>query len=219
MARSKRIALGAATVAFVPLVVACNAIIGLSDFDKGQCAGARCPDDGGFADVILDGGGQGDGSDVFAPDARGADPVSWAKWPMPYYGEGGLGQPLPSPPLVANGAVVTDTVTNLSWSTSVVAGDFTASQVEAACKTLGNGPWRAPKRIELVTLLDYSRGVPFVDSAKFTDLKNYTVWTTSEVRPFVGGPKQPYWVVSFGTGSVEPLSGDLSAKVLCVRAK
>jgi hypothetical protein len=211
-----RLVLGASIALLVPLALACNSLIGLSDFEKTQCAGARCADDGGpLPDQLVEAG-----ADVVtdAPaDAKGADPVSWAKWPMPNYGDSG---PIPSPPLVASGGLVTDTVTKLVWHATIVPGDFLESEAEAQCETLANGPWRAPKRIELVTLLDYSHPTPFVDRKAFTDLVNYQVWSTSEVRPFAAGnPSQAYWVVNFGSGAVEPLAGDLKAKVLCGRAQ
>lgn len=220
MARSElrrgRLALAASVALTLPLALACNSIIGLTDFEKTQCAGARCADDGGpLPDQFVEGG-----ADVVtdAPiEAKGADPVSWAKWPMPNYGDAG---PLPAPPLVASGGLVTDTVTKLVWHSTIIPGDFAASDVQGECEKLANGPWRAPKRIELVTLLDYSHGAPFVDGKAFPDLVNYQVWSTSEVRPFVAGdPTQPYWVVNFGSGAVEPLKGTFKAKVLCVRAK
>src|SRR5687767_168598 len=89
--RRGRIVLACALAA-LPLTIACNSIIGLTEFDKGECPGARCGDGGAFPDVLIDG---------FVPDvttdapldARGADPVSWAKWPMPHYDEGGTGLP------------------------------------------------------------------------------------------------------------------------------
>jgi hypothetical protein len=217
--RSRRYLLAGSLVLAFPAVVACNSIIGLTDFEKTQCPGARCSDEAGFIDVLAE--GSTDGGPDAPVDAKGADPVSWAKWPMPNYVDGGgAGQPLNSPPLQPGPEVVTDTVTKLVWRPKLASGDFSATQADAECQKLTNGPWRAPKRIELVTLLDYSRPtLPFVDSKAFPDLKNFKVWTTSPVRPLTSNPKQPYWVVNFETGAVEPLAGDLSAKVLCVRAK
>jgi hypothetical protein len=216
--RPGRVALGAALALLVPTALACNSIIGLTDFEKTQCPGARCADDGGpLPDQLVDGG-----PDVVTdapPDAKGADPVSWAKWPMPNYGEAGPGLPLPSKPLDAGAGIVTDSVTKLVWRSTLVPGDFAAAEVEGACVPLPNGPWRAPKRIELVTLLDYSRPT-FVDRTVFTDLKNFRVWSTSAVRPIRGAPDpQQTWVVNFETGAVEPLANGSVAKVLCVRAK
>lgn len=215
--RRVRLALGALVTAGLPLVVACNSLIGLSDFEKGECPGARCIDEGGLPDQVVEGGP--DVQEDVRIDAKGADPVSWAKWPMPNYLDAGVGLPIPSPALVASGGVVTDPTTKLVWRSTLVPGDPTATEAEAKCQALPDGPWRAPKRIELVSLLDYSRPT-FIDRTKFTDMKNFKVWTTSEVRPFVAGqPDQAYWVVDFATGSVEPLASGEAAKVLCVRAK
>jgi hypothetical protein len=213
----RRLVIAGAIALVVPSAVACNSIIGLTDFEKTQCAGARCTDDGGpLPDQLVEGGGPDVVTD--APvEARGADPVSWAKWRMPSYGDAG---PLPSPSLTAAGGIVTDNVTKLVWHAAIVPGDFKASEAEAECEKLPSGPWRAPKRIELVTLLDYSHPTPFIDATAFPDIANYRVWTTSEVRPFVAGsPSQPYWLVNFETGAVEPLAGNSKVKVLCVRAK
>ena len=229
LGRRKRLAIGAALVLALPAVVACNSIIGLNDFDKGQCPGARCTDDGSFPDQISMTDGGSDAPEDVQADARGADPVSWAKWPMPNYGEGGAGEPPHPQMLTLVGDTVTDGITKLAWHATIVPGDYSADQVVLACQSLAPGSWRAPKRIELVTLLDYGRPTqPFVDVLKFKDIKNYTVWTTSEVRPytppgkvFVPTPNQSYWVVNFSTGAVETLPTDPSttAKVLCVKAK
>lgn len=217
---ARRIALGTILALGLPALIACNSLIGLSDFEKGQCSGARCPDEGGLFDQFVEGGA--DVSQDAFPDVKGADPVSWAKWRMPNYGEGGAGQPPPSQPLNNDAGVglVSDPTTKLVWSSTLVPGDFVANQAASECQKLPNGPWRAPKRIELVSLLDYSRPKPFVDQARFPGLSIFKVWTTSEVRPFiVDKPDQAYWVVNFETGAVEPLPGNLQAKVLCVRAK
>jgi hypothetical protein len=73
-----------------------------------------------------------------------------------------------------------------------------------------------------VTLLDYAQAPSpfFVDSTKFTDVKNSVIWTTSPVRPVTAKPAdQSYWVVDFGSGVVKPLLGISDARVLCVAAK
>jgi hypothetical protein len=204
-------------VAVLPLAVACNSIIGLSDFTKGECAGGRCGDGGDLPDQLVDGG-----PDVrldAVADVKGADPVSWAKWPMPNYGEGGATDPPRPPKLVAAGDTVTDNVTGLVWH-AVPTGLVGADQADAECKRLFGPTWRAPKRIELVTLLDYAQPSLFVDSSKFPKVKNAQAWTTSPVRPLATGPAvQAYWTVNFGAGSVDALAGDLNAIVLCVAAR
>jgi hypothetical protein len=210
---------GAALALVLPFGVACNSLIGLSDFEKGQCAGARCPDEGGLVDQLVVDGGTDAPVDA-PPDVKGADPVSWAKWRMPNYGDSGPGLPPTAAPLVAAGGIVSDPTTGLVWRSSPLPNSQKANDAEAACrKVTVDGPWRAPKRIELVTLLDYSKSKPFVDTTAFTDLGLDTVVTTSEVRPFVPtDPARQYWVVDFGAGTVEPLPVGVAAKVLCVRA-
>ena len=217
--RRSRLAIGVTVALALPFGVACNSLIGLSDFEKGVCAGARCPDEGGFIDQFVEGGTTDAPKDA-PPDVLGADPVSWAKWRMPHYGEGGTEFPPTSLPLVASGGIVMDPTTALVWRSSPLPNSFKANEAEAACrKVTVDGPWRAPKRIELVTLLDYSKTKPFVDTTAFTDLGLDTVVTTSEVRPFkASDPARQYWVVDFGAGTVEPLPVSVAAKVLCVRA-
>jgi hypothetical protein len=216
----RRLVLAATLALAAPVTIACNSLIGLSDFEKGQCAGARCPDEGGLFDQLVNEGGTDAPRDT-GPDALGADPVSWAQWPMPNYNDGGAGEPPSAPPLAAggDGGLVIDTITNITWRSTLVPGTFKATAADPECRKIAvGGPWRAPKRIELVTLLDYSRSAPFVDTSRFLDLSLDTVWSTSEVRPFA--PDNPsYWVVNFGTGKVLPLTANTPARVLCVLAK
>ncbi|CAN5818982.1 hypothetical protein BH11MYX4_BH11MYX4_68110 [soil metagenome] len=230
MARSdrKRLAFVGLVALAVPTLLACNAIIGLSDFEKVECAGTRCGDGGGQPDVI----NQPDVVVSDAPiEARGANPVSWAAWPMPNYDGGAefLPHPIKYAPLGLDR--VKDTVTGLVWRTSTLpAVPYEAAKL--ACSTLdpATGPWRLPKRIELVTLLDFSRKPPaFLIGPEFTNVKNVTVWTSSEyrVRDLTDLTKKPsvvtdaFWTVDFKTGAVDALStaGDPVASVLCVGAK
>jgi hypothetical protein len=219
-ARPRRAVLTATLTLLVPTALACNSIIGLTDFEKTQCAGARCADDGGplpdqlvveaGADVVTD-----------APiDVRGADPVSWPKWPMPNY-DGGGAVPLPNQLnlMVLDGNRIQDNVTGLVWRRSVLPADATQDEAKAACAALDptTGPWRLPKRVELITLLDFGRSGILIDP-QFTGVKNVRVWTSSEGRPFSVSPVA-YWTVSFETGIVDVLPLELVAKVLCVRAK
>jgi Protein of unknown function (DUF1566) len=219
MARSerKRLAFGGLIAIAVPIFVACNGIIGLSDFEKVECGGRRCADSGtpvneGGADVVV--------SDAPA-EARGADPVSWAQWHMPNY-DGGA-EFLPNPlkfDVVAGDNLKNTPDTNLVWRRSTLSGQKTFDDAKRACADLpDSGPWRLPKRIELVTLLDFGRAPPLIDP-QFTGVRNVRVWTSSELRPFTGTPAA-YWTVDFGTGIVAtlPASPNDVADVLCVKGK
>ena len=214
MARSRRVAVlgGAALVASA--LVACNAIIGLNDFEKGQCAGLRC-DGGAEPDVYVP--PPDSGPDAQVDGGKGADPVSWARWRMPNYDGGADAALLPLSYSGPTNGEITDLVTGLVWREDVVTGDLTYDDAVAACAALG--AWRLPKRIELVTLLDFARPDPFRANEKFK-VKNVTVWSSSEVRPFTGGPDQKYWTVNFQTGAVSnDLPKSALAKALCVKAK
>jgi hypothetical protein len=222
MARSdrKRLAFAGVVAIAVPIFVACNGIIGLSDFEKVECGGRRCADgpitpaNEGGVDVVV-----GDA----AAEARGADPVSWAQWPMPNY-DGGA-EFLPNPlqyEIVAGDNLKSTPGTNLVWRRlPLPGGQRTLDEAKTACANLtDSGPWRLPKRIELVTLLDFGRvAPPFIDPG-FTGVRNIRVWTSSELRPFAGTPAA-YWTVDFGTGVVAtlPASPNDVADVLCVKGK
>lgn len=217
MARSRRLALAIAVAGalVVPALVACNSLIGLDAFDKTQCSGARC-DAGPLPDVAIPDAS----ADVKLDAPKGADPVSWARWPMPNY-DGGADAGLPNPlSYGVNGDQITDNVTKLVWRADLVTSDLTLDEAVAACAALSTPTetWRMPKRIELVTLLDFGRASAPLINQTFK-VKSADVWTSSEVRPFVGGPEQAYWTVSFRTGVVTPQAGNQPAKALCVKAK
>lgn len=204
-------------VSAVTTLLACNAIVGLDDFHKGQCPGADCGTTS--PDVVVP---SDDGGDA-KPPPPGSDPVSWARWPMPNYPvDGGFLPRLPSYAVegTAPNDYTKDLVTGLVWRRATLA-QATEDGARAACASLdpATGPWRLPKRIELVSLVDYSRSGILIDTTAFPGVKNVQVWTSSEVRPTTGAPNQPYWTVNFATGEVAPLAGDLVANVLCAKGK
>jgi len=229
MARSDRNRLWKLVVlaAVVPLVLACNALIGLSDFEKAECSGGgRCGDGG----AVTDGDKPPDARiDVDVPDAPGANPVSWAAWPMPNYDGGAEFLPHPIKYEELDKDRIKDTVTGLVWRRSTI-GTMGYAAAKVACGTLeASGLWRLPKRIELATLLDFGRR-PYLVGPEFGDggVKNGPVWTSSEfrVRDLTNiDPDRPsivtdsYWTVDFKTGAVDTLPGGDNASVLCVRAQ
>jgi hypothetical protein len=231
MARSDRSARRrlAALIAFglaVPAVAACNALIGLDDFEKVQCAGSQCNDAGADVDS-----GRVDGSsdariDVNDFDGGGTEPVTWAKWPMPNFdGEAGAIAPaIPNPHSYAisgDGRSVEDKVTNLTWEQAGDAGAGastlkTYDEAVAYCAALEPEKWRVPKRIELVTLLDFSRGAKRFDVAFGGEGGNY--WSASEKRPF-SATNPEHWIVDFDKGFVTGRAKADRAFVRCVRSQ
>ncbi len=208
----------AGVVAVPAAMIACNDIIGLSDYQRVECTGLVC-DGGGLPDTSTidatdgtDGGGRG--------DASGTQPVRWAAWPMPNYVP-----PDASPDSVDNplsysattGGFVDD-VTGLVWAhpmPSEAGSPMPFEQAKALCDRLPNGPWRLPSRIELVTLLDLSKQGTAKIAATFEGTLPVAHWTSSEVRPFE--PERQYWVVDFGSGGLAKLHAGTSAAVRCVK--
>ncbi len=221
MARSRRKLLWTlACSVTVPLVFACNGIVGISDYTRGECSGGGICGDGGLPDTVV-----GDGSsDAPQPkvDASGTQPVSWAQWPMPNYD---AGTPTDNAPMgydaVANG--LQDKITKLVWRHPMPAGSDRASYAKA--RDLCSGEWRLPSRIELVTLLDLGQPTGAkIDPAFKADSATVqgVYWTFSEVRSAFGeygaDGVRDHWVVDFGGGGLDKRdeNGE-EAAVRCVK--
>ncbi len=136
-------------IAVVPVAIACNGIIGLNDFEYGECAGAVCGDAGfdrldAGPDVSFDAR-----IDTGKETGPGAGPVSWAQWPMPNYPDSGVGVPPSYTPIGSGpGATVTDNVTKLVWQASTLGSDYAYAEAANACKQLApGGTWRLQKRV------------------------------------------------------------------------
>jgi hypothetical protein len=220
MARSSR---ARAAVAIVPALAAslaaCNALVGLDQFEKVACS--RSCDAGSIDAEGLDASDASDAADVEAdapfviPLPDGASPTSWARWPMPNP-DGGGGKGIATHSYSATDAAVVDGVTNLVWGLrlgSKQAGDFDGALTHCREYDDAGTSWRLPTRIELVTLIDYMRTGGAAIDPVFTGVGGW-VWTSSVVRP----PTDPYkfWSVNFTTGEVGPAPAG-AVTVLCVR--
>lgn len=214
--------------------VACAGILGLDEFDKGECAGARCGDGAPPPDVVIpDGPVVPDGGDGGPDSTTGTDPTTWAKWVMPNYTlapDATVGQGL-SYADTASPDEVLDTVTSLTWKRAPSAPTATLLDARTICDGLDKVvKWRVPKRIELVTILDYGQtappfvrkgasGSPGFDGSKFP---SSIVWTSSPVME-VGSPTtsvrptKQYWAINFSTGKLVKVDGTSSNAVLCVK--
>jgi len=223
MARSRTLAIAIGSGA----LLACNAIIGLSDFEKQECAGKDpCPYDGG-PDV--------NNGDTFKPDTGvdanpdappGVGPVSWAAFQMPNEKtDSGLIAPLPTDYDLSVPDIATDNITHLVWRRKVInmgnttfGDDLSFDEARAACTKITGDKWRLPKRIELVTLLSHGHDAPYIDSQVFDVAK--PVWTSSEVRDANGVKANLFWAVDFPTGDLTQVDTKVgTARVLCVKDK
>jgi hypothetical protein len=132
--------------------------------------------------------------------ACGADatPTTWAEWPMPNPVDAGA--PNPAAYDSATPGVVVDTVTGLMWQAAVDPGTYDSPSAKAFCKGLslaGHADWRLPARVELVSLLDFTRHDPAIDANAFPDTPSNGFWTTSPVA----GAVDVAWYVDFRDGS------------------
>jgi Protein of unknown function (DUF1566) len=203
---------------------ACNAIIGLDGFDKDPCAQGCTDGSSNDADVgtpdATDDGPSSDAPPPPVPIPDGAAAVSWAQWPMPEPGDAGTRS---FSYQINPDKSVTDNRTGLVWlpsKTTPFSGDLSGFDfARAYCDGLGDGgtKWRLPTRIELVTLLDYSRS-PALNPG-FTSglgLSGGWYWSASVVRP----PTLEYffWSVNFTTGEVSNKPPNDPRTAMCVKS-
>jgi hypothetical protein len=166
------------------------------------------------------GGGVLPGRDASADDPRRAcaDPA-WACWPMPNPPETGL--PNPARYDKSMSEVVTDNVTELTWQRSVSATTFGWAAAKEQCANLttnGALDWRLPTRIELVSLIDFTRASPAIDTDTFIGVAA-NLWTATPALG-VSSPPVRAWQVSFsGGGATTMASEDFQGRVRCVRAR
>ncbi len=221
MAPSKRRLLSALAGACVTsLVLACNGIIGLSDYTRGECSGGGVCEDAGYVDVVVVDASDG-GPDVKV-DASGTKAVRWAQFVMPNYAQdGGPGENVPKYDPATGGGLV-DSVSKLVWlepMPDTAKGLKTWADAQQVCTGLSQGTvsWRLPSRIELVTLLDLDPSKGKKVDAVFKTAEGIQYWTTSEVRPDVDGVRK-HWTVDFSNGGLGQQNiNEGQAGVRCIR--
>ena len=202
MARSKRRLLSALAGACVTsLVLACNGILGISDYTRGECSGGGVCEDAGDHDVVVV--DASDGGPEAKVDASGTKAVRWAQFKMPNYAQdGGPGENVPDYGPVAGG--FQDSVSGLVWGEPIPekGGKSYEDALKICAAITTGGSWRLPSRIELVTLLDLGPNTSRkINVAKFASTEGMQYWTTSEVRPDVDGVRK-HWTVDFSNGGL-----------------
>jgi hypothetical protein len=198
----------------VSATLACSAIIGLDSFDKVDCD--ACLSDAGDSGITSD-------SNAPPPDAQLGDvasnPAVWASWPMPnpvfdagFPPDADLSG-LHFVQYASVSGAVQEGLTLLVWSLST-APQRSQQDAVTYCDGLKDQTWRLPSRIELVTLIDFTRsGPPYIDPVfDGGGIVNAQYWTSSVDRTNLNN----YWTVDFGKGSVTVDDSAQSHDVICV---
>ena len=112
--------------------------------------------------------------------------------------------------------VVVDPGTRLMWQrkSSPEQLDWEGAQRYCDCLSLaGYDDWRLPTRIELVSLVDYRRQEPSIDTDAFPDTPSTWYWSASPVA----GDSVEAWYLSFMDGNTHEAARDVTYGVRCVR--
>lgn len=96
---------------------------------------------------------------------------------------------------------VHDAAWNLTWSRrNVGSGRMNWKDADAACRSLvlaGHRDWRLPTIQELLSIVDYERSEPAIDTSLF-DCEPSWYWTST---PVAASPAVYAWVVGFSVGA------------------
>lgn len=219
MGRSKRSRRGLLSVTCgmtaATLALACNGLVGLSDYERAECSGGGVCFDAGFPDSSADVRSDARDATPDVVETIGTPPVSWAQFKMPNYpNDAGLTDNLAKYSPAAGG--FHDDVSGLTWQEPIAAS---GSKTWKDAQTLCPSGWRLPSRIELVTLLDLSKKSGAKIDAIFGSTEPQPYWTSSPVRLADGSLDGRQWTVDFNGGGVSQTSTNLTAGVRCIKSK
>jgi cysteine-rich repeat protein len=141
--------------------------------------------------------------------------VDWAQWPAPNSSNSGLPHPQ-SYEVDPQHPIVTDLVTGLRWQQVVENIGRTWPDADAYCRNLVIGPytdWRLPTRIELLSIVDYSKAFPALNPVFQLPANASQLWTSTV---FAGNALQ-HWTVVPSAGYVGRVLDTSPLLVRCVR--
>jgi hypothetical protein len=94
---------------------------------------------------------------------------------------------------------VRDNETGLLWAASPFASRMKWDAAKEACAALGTD-WRLPTIQELLSLVDYTRSEPAIDTTFFRDVPKDDCWWFWSSTPDASAPADYAWVVYFSYG-------------------
>lgn len=150
------------------------------------------------------------------PDAMTCEPGTredFSRWTMPNFAAGMPHQASYS--VIGIGETVKDNVSGLIWQ-RVPPPSMSQTSAEGYCDglTLGGAcDWRLPQRIELISLADYTKYDPTIDTTAFPGTASAAFWSATTERD---APTRA-WYVSFQSGVIETTNRSDSYAVRCVR--
>jgi hypothetical protein len=111
---------------------------------------------------------------------------------------------------------VTDNVTGLMWE-KMAKGPSTWADAGTYCSTLslgGHTDWRLPALMELVSIVDYTKFNPSINTTYFSNISG-GMWSST----LQAGSTSMAWLVFFldGDSSAVGTGGNLGGSALCVR--
>lgn len=143
-------------------------------------------------------------------------PRAWPNWVMPNPVASGLPHPA-SYSVSPSGSAVTDSVSGLVWQRRVPPQSLGWEDAKSYCSCLsleGDDDWRLPSRIELASLVDWTKVSPSIDAEAFPDTTSENFWTSSEV----GIDPGLVYLVFFLNGHTTYAARDYEYRVRCVRS-
>lgn len=216
MIRARRKGSMAAALVTGLAMAACNSALGIDDPIEVFPAGTAGP-----GMVQRDAGSGADGaSSMSTTDARSPSSsdttYGWADWPMPNPASDGLPN-AQSYDSTSFSNVVIDLITGLQWQQSVDENSYAWKDAIAFCagSTSSGGGWRLPSRIELLSLVDFTRTNPVIDTNAFPSTPPAYYWTSSI---FAGDPTNAWNVnFEFSDGMTDKSEMTKLHRVRCVR--
>lgn len=202
---------------FAPIMLgACAQIVGIEDpipIDENDSSSSTSGSGSGAGGSSS----SGSGSSSSGSASGGGDPGPWVNWVMPNPVAASL--PNKADYIVdMTKDIVTDNVTNLVWQRTYSAMKITWAQAKTYCANLDHGgytDWRLPWRIELVSLIDYTKSFPAIDGAAFVNTPSDGFWTASNYP----ADTTYSWLVYFDDGDTFVNMATNPFYARCVRSK